>query len=161
MKLVVASVLALIAFAFSIPQAQAYTAYNNSVLHGCYAVLSRSVDTESTPTLNRDAVATLCFDGTGHIVGTVGSQHSSGGCENTNGPPGVCHSNVTGTYAVTNTPGDGMGKLNYTSGCGTHAFVVHSVTSGVAMGFYMNYIAGTCAAPHPLVIDGVGVYQGP
>ena len=160
MKLVIAGVLAFLAFAFSISQAEAYTAYNNSVLHGCYAVLQRSVDTE-TPTVNRDVLATLCFDGAGHLIGTVSGQHSSGGWANTNGPPAVSHPNVTGAYFISNTPGDGMGKLNYSGGCGTHAIVVHSVVSGLAGGFYISYIAGTCVSPHPLLIDGTGVYQGP
>jgi hypothetical protein len=160
MKLIIAGVLVSIAFAFSILPAQAYTNYDNSALHGCYAVLSRSIDTTS----NRDSTATLCFDGLlglGHIIGTFTGLHSSGACENTNGPPAICHSNIMGTYKITNAPGDGMGTLTYSSGCGTHSIVIHSVVNGLAGGFYMNYIQGTCTAPHPRVIDGVGVYQGP
>src|SRR5262249_12849413 len=85
--------------------AHAQVAYTNSALNGCYAHLATSVDSGSAA-VNRDTIGTMCFDGKGHILGSTTVPHLSGGVSNTNGVV-ASHDDVTGTYKVTNSPGDG------------------------------------------------------
>lgn len=146
--------------AFPAGAAQAQVAYTNSVLNGCYADFSTSVDTGST-VVGRDGVGTICFDGKGNIVGTSKVPALSGGVSNTDG---VAHANEdhTGTYKVTNSPGDGMGTFE--GRCTVHAFVLRRVDSeGLAHGF--NYILTKrkkgCKDNGPLVDGGSAEYQGP
>lgn len=102
-----------------------------------------------------------CFDGKGHIVASSTAPHLSGGVNNTNGVV-ASHDDVTGTYKVTNSPGDGMGIFE--GRCSTHAFVLRHIESdGLARGF--SYILlnrkNGCKDNGPLVIGGSAEYQGP
>ena len=139
--------------------ANAQVVYTNSALDGCYAHLSTSVDTGSAAE-NRDNVGTVCFDGRGNIVGSSTAPHLSGGVSNTNGTV-ASHDDVTGTYKVTNSPGDGMGVIE--GRCTKHAFVLKHVENGLAHGF--SYILLTrkagCKDNGPTVIGGNAEYQGP
>ena len=140
--------------------ADAQVAYTDGALNGCYAHLSTSVDSGAAAE-NRDNVGVLCFDGKGHIVASSTAPHLSGGVNNTNGVV-ASHDDVTGTYKVTNSPGDGMGIFE--GRCSTHAFVLRHIESdGLARGF--NYILlnrkNGCKDNGPLVIGGSAEYQGP
>lgn len=142
--------------------AHAQVAYTNAALNGCYAHRGTSVDTGAT-TVGRDTIGTLCFDGKGNILGTNGSTGLSGHIANTDGTVHVV-SNQTGTYNVTNSPGDGMGV--FIGQCGPdHTFVLSNVdANGLAHGF--SYIKTptkkkSCNGNGPLVDGGGGEYQGP
>ena len=140
--------------------AHSQVAYTNTALNGCYAHLATSVDSGSAAA-NRDSVGTTCFDGKGHIVGSTTAPHLSGGVSNTNGSV-ASHDDVTGTYKVTNSPGDGMGV--FVGRCATHAFVLkHIDANGLAHGY--SYIltkrSKTCKDQGPMVIGGNAEYQGP
>jgi hypothetical protein len=139
--------------------APAQVAYTNSALNGCYAHLTTSVDTGAAAE-NRDGVGTLCFDGKGNIVASSKAPNLSGGVTNTNGTVNV-HDDITGTYKVTNSPGDGMGIFE--GRCARHAFVLRHVENGLAHGF--SYILMTrkagCKDSGPLVIGGNAEYLGP
>jgi hypothetical protein len=140
--------------------AQAQVAYTDSALNGCYAHHSTSVDTGSAAE-NRDAVGTMCFDGKGHIIAASHAPYLSGGVSNTNGNV-QSRNDVTARYAVTNTPGDGMGTFE--GKCTKHAFVLKNVDSnGLAHGFQyilMRRKKG-CNDNGPTVIGGGAEYQGP
>jgi hypothetical protein len=138
--------------------AQAQVAYTNSVLNGCYAHISTSVDNGSGTA--KDVVGTFCFDGNGNIVGTSGTPGLSGATGNTDGKVRSV-SNQTGTYSVTNSPGDGMGT--FTIGCSTHAFAIRNVQSGTARGvsFMLVKRSGTCKSDPVDVIGGSAEYMGP
>jgi hypothetical protein len=157
-SLVVASIAAVLV-ASGAGAASAQVAYTDSALSGCYAHLGTSVDTGSAAE-NRDNVGTMCFDGKGNIVASSTIPHLSGGVSNTNGTVGI-HDDVTGTYKVTNSPGDGMGVLE--GRCAKHAFVLRHVENGLAHGF--SYILMTrkkgCKDNGPVVIGGNAEYQGP
>jgi hypothetical protein len=140
--------------------AHAQVAYTNSALNGCYAHMASSVDSGAAA-VNRDSIGTTCFDGKGHIVGSTTVPHLSGGVSNTNGVV-ARHDDVTGTYKVTNAPGDGMGVIE--GRCSTHAFVLrHFDTNGLAHGY--SYILTNrkkgCKDAGPMVIGGNAEYQGP
>ncbi len=157
--LLIASV-AVSGMAVGMVQAQAQVAYTNAALNGCYAHEATSVDSSSAAE-NRDNVGTTCFDGKGHIVASATAPHLSGGVTNTNGKS-VEHDDVTGTYQVTNSPGDGMGIFQ--GKCATHAFVLRHVDSaGLAHGY--SYILMSrkpnCKDKGPTVIGGGAEYQGP
>ncbi|HEX3429586.1 MAG TPA: hypothetical protein VHT03_01760 [Rhizomicrobium sp.] len=140
--------------------AHAQVSYNNTALNGCYAHLGTSVDTGSS-TVGRDTVGTLCFDGMGNIVGTAGSTGLSGHVTNTDGTV-TTTSDQTGTYKVTNYPGDGMGVFKGT--CTEHSFVLRNVdTNGLAHGFsyIRTKVKKGCKDTGPLVVGGGGEYQGP
>lgn len=158
-NLAIASV-AILGMAAGMQTAGAQVAYTNSALNGCYAHEATSVDSGSAAE-NRDNVGTTCFDGKGHIVASATAPHLSGGVTNTNGKS-VTHDDVTGTYTVTNSPGDGMGIFK--GKCLTHAFVLRHVDStGLAHGY--SYILMSrnpnCKDNGPMVIGGSGEYQGP
>jgi hypothetical protein len=139
--------------------ASGQVAYTDSALNGCYAHLSTSVDSGSAAE-DRDNVGTMCFDGKGNIVGSSTAPHLSGGVSNTNGTV-ASHDDATGTYKVTNSPGDGMGVFE--GRCAKHAFVLRHVENGLAHGF--SYILMTrkagCKDNGPTVIGGNAEYQGP
>ncbi|HEY4113581.1 MAG TPA: hypothetical protein VGM17_05910 [Rhizomicrobium sp.] len=140
--------------------ANAQVTYTDGALNGCYAHEVTSVDSGSAA-VNRDGVGTTCFDGNGHILGSATSPHLSGGVSNTNGVI-ASHDDVTGTYKVTNSPGDGMGVFE--GKCDKHAFVLRHIDSnGLAHGF--SYILTThkkgCTDKGPVVIGGSAEYQGP
>lgn len=132
------------------------TNYPNSVLNGCYGYLLTSQD----PLPNdRSGVGTICFDGNGNIVPGVSGNALTGGYNNTNGTV-TSASLVTGTYAVTNFPGQGMGifHLNVTCG-GTFAFSVNTIDSNLlAHGFQFSVIKKGCSRG-PLVIGGTAYLQ--
>src|ERR1700733_9090765 len=107
-----------------VSSAQAQLAYGNTVLNGCYGYLATSSDTESPPQ-NRSVVGTLCFDGAGNIVGVTGSPGLTGNTANTNGTVASA-SALTGTYKVTNSPGDGMGTW-VLDRCTTEAFTINTL----------------------------------
>jgi hypothetical protein len=138
----------------------AQVAYTDSALNGCYAHLSSSVDTGAAA-VNRDIVGTMCFDGKGNIVAATHAPYLSGAVKNTNGVV-KSHDDVTGTYQVTNAPGDGMGVFQ--GKCTKHAFVLRNVDSnGLAHGFsfiLMNR-KKSCQDNGPMVIGGGAEYQGP
>lgn len=145
------------------------TTYTNAALLGCYSHRIVSVDTQ-TAANNTAQVGTFCFDGAGTLVYTP--SNLTGGCSNVNGAwncPGVGpHS---GTYTVTNSPGDGMGTFSIyvgTSLCEVHEFSLNSVdTNGLAHGFdfilLQAYPYPHCANPlaKAKVKSGVATYQGP
>jgi hypothetical protein len=139
--------------------ATAQVAYKDTALDGCYAHLGTSVDSGSAAE-NRDNVGTICFDGKGNIVGSATAPHLSGGVSNTNGTVTI-HDDVSGTYKVTNSPGDGMGIFE--GKCAKHAFVLRHIENGLAHGF--SYILMTrkkgCTDNGPMVIGGNAEYQGP
>ncbi|MGD0192874.1 MAG: hypothetical protein ABSD74_19225 [Rhizomicrobium sp.] len=138
--------------------AQAQVAYTNAVLNGCYGHISTSVDDGSGQA--KDVVGTLCFDGNGNILGTTGTPGLSGHVQNTDGKVKT-GADETGTYAVTNTPGDGMGTM--TAACGTHEFVIsHVNTNGIAQGIHFIAISsnGKCGSGTQ-VIGGSAEYIGP
>lgn len=138
----------------------AQVAYTNSVLRGCYGYLASSVDTQPGA-LNRQNLGTMCFDGTGKILGTPLVPARSGHYTNTNGVVSV-HPNINGTYQVTNWPGDGMGTMRSAESCGTHAFSINSVDAhGLARGFQFMIIKRKNCKHHPNVIGGTAYYQGP
>lgn len=140
--------------------ADAQIAYTNSALNGCYAHEATSVDSGSAA-VNRDSVGTTCFDGNGNIVGSSTSPHLSGDVANTNGVAAT-HDNVTGTYKVTNSPGDGMGIFD--GACAKHAFVLrHFDTNGLAHGYSFILMSRKkgCKGNGPMVIGGSAEYQGP
>jgi len=148
-----------VSLAVTMVPASAQVAYTNSVLNGCYAHLSSSVDDGTN--IGRDVVGTFCFDGNGNIVGTSGTPALSGSMGNTNGVAKTT-SDQTGTYSVTNTPGDGMGT--FTIGCGTHAFVIANVdpSTGIAKGLrYILIKKKKDCTNGPNVIGGAAEYQGP
>jgi hypothetical protein len=140
--------------------AYAQVAYTDSALNGCYAHLSTSVDSGAAAE-NRDNVGVLCFDGKGQILASSTAPHLSGGVSNTNGVV-ASHDDVSGTYKVTNSPGEGMGIFE--GRCSRHAFVLRRIESdGLARGFnyiLMNRKSG-CKDNGPLVIGGSAEYQGP
>jgi hypothetical protein len=144
-----------------IGRSQAQHVYTDMVLKGCYGFLNTSVDTEgpNAARKNRSTVGTLCFDGNGLILSTLSGDNQTGSCINTNGAA-VCKMEA-GTYAVTNIPGQGMGTLNITGGCQTHAFSVNSVdANGLAHGFQFSSIKRTkCSAGVPLVNGGTAYLQ--
>src|SRR4051794_32504133 len=113
--------------------AHAQVAYSNSALNGCYAHRSASLDTGAGASA-REVVGTLCFDGNGHIVAAQHPPFLSGSVSNTNGTVRE-HNDITGTYKVTNSPGDGMGLI--WQPCHVHAFVLQNVENGLAKGFAM------------------------
>jgi len=138
--------------------AQAQTTYTNSALNGCYAHHSTSVDTEPGA-VNRDNVGTLCFDGNGNIVGTSGTPALSGHVSNSDGTAKTT-TDEAATYAVTNTPGDGMGTFTFR--CNSDAFVLKNIdANGLAHGFdfILTQRTGKCSGPE--VIGGGAEYQGP
>lgn len=140
--------------------ANAQVAYTDSALNGCYAHEATSVDSGSAA-VNRNNVGTTCFDGKGHILASTTAPYLSGGVTNTNGVVGK-HDDVTGTYKVTNSPGDGMGVFE--GKCAKHAFVLrHIDSSGLAHGY--SYILmsrkSSCKDNGPIVIGGGAEYQGP
>jgi len=142
-------------------EAQAQVAYDDSALKGCYAYRGTSVDTGSSDTAGKDTVGTLCFDGNGHIVGTSATPSLSGHVANYNGKR-TATPDETGSYHVTNDPGDGMGYFE--TKCTFHAFVLRNVdSSGLAHGF--NYILTKlkpgCNDGGILVSGGGGELQGP
>ena len=150
----------LVACAMGAGIAHAQVAYTNSALNGCYAHLANSQDTGSAA-LNRDNVGTTCFDGKGNIVASATSPHLSGGVTNTDGTVAM-HDDVTGTYKVTNSPGDGMGI--FVGRCAKHAFVLRDIdNAGLAHGY--SYILLTrdkkCKGQGPTVVSGSAGYQGP
>ncbi len=143
----------------AISTARAQVAYTNSVLNGCYAHLSTSVDDDSG--VARAVLGTFCFDGNGNMVGTSGTPGLSGHVMNTNGKV-KSEGDETGTYSVTNSPGDGMGVIQ--GACGTRAFVIaHVNASGIAQGFrYINIAKNSSCGNKPLGVDsGSAEYQGP
>jgi hypothetical protein len=135
----------------------AQTAYTNAALKGCYGFLSNSVDV--APPLNRSTVGTICFDGNGGIIPNAGALDQTGWWQNTNGAlVGAAH--VPGNYAVTNTPGQGMGELAFGApGCGTYAFSINSVdpATGIAHGFQFSLLKGCAKSPD--VIGGTAYLQ--
>lgn len=140
--------------------AQAQVAYTNAALNGCYSFSGTSVASAST-TEARDNVGTFCFDGNGNIVGTTGSTGLSGHVGNTDG---TVHTTAdeTGTYNVTNYPGDGMGVFE--GRCTEHAFVLRDIDStGLAHGFsyILTKVKKSCKSEGPVVLGGGGAYQGP
>jgi hypothetical protein len=138
--------------------AQAQVAYTNSVLQGCYAHLNTSVDTKPGA-LNTDVVGTFCFDGNGNIVGTTGTPGLSGHLSNTKGTIQTL-SDQTGTYSVTNSPGDGMGT--FVTDCATREFSINHVDdTGIAQGFFFVLISRSPNCPGPVVIGGSAELQGP
>jgi hypothetical protein len=141
--------------------AQAQVAYTNSALTGCYSYMGASVDTESGA-LNRNNAGTFCFDGNGNLVGTKGTPGGSGHYGNTNGTLST-GTDDSGTYAVTNTPGDGMGTI--TLSCETQGFSINNVdNNGLAHGFQYILISRSSnkkCKPGPDVIGGTAIYQGP
>jgi hypothetical protein len=162
-------ILALFAIITAGSSAQAQVAYNNSVLRGCYSFLTASVDTEIT-TRNRAQIGTLCFNGASvgaltHASGPVGLTGLWG---NNNGTVNL-HSNVPGTYTVTNLPGDGMGTFQFQGGCAVFAFSVNAVDNSVppmAHGFQFalqqRLTTGSCTSNNgPFVSGGNAYYQGP
>jgi hypothetical protein len=143
---------------------QAQVAYTNSALKGCYAHLSTSVDSSSAAE-NRQVVGTLCFDGKGNIVAAAHAPFLSGAISNSNG---TVHDadDQTGTYSVTNAPGDGMGVFEGSKHCAKHAFVLRGIDSnGLAHGFQYILIkrkeTKQCHSTGPAVIGGGAEYQGP
>jgi hypothetical protein len=160
MKNLVMASAAVVFVAAGMSMASAQVAYTNRALNGCYAHEATSVDSSSAAE-NRDNVGTTCFDGKGHILGSTTAPHLSGGVTNTNGKA-VEHDDVTGTYKVTNSPGDGMGIFQ--GKCAKHAFVLRHVDStGLAHGY--SYILMSrdknCKDNGPTVIGGGAEYQGP
>jgi hypothetical protein len=145
--------------AATLSPATAQVAYTNSALLGCYAHQSTSVDTERGAE-NRDLVGTFCFDGNGNILGSASTPGLSGHISNTNGMIKT-GSDETGTYSITNTPGDGMGTL--TIGCTTQAFVIRNVDkTGLAHGLsYILVKRDPKCSGGPEVIGGGAEYQGP
>jgi hypothetical protein len=138
--------------------AQAQTNYTNSVLKGCYAHRNISADTEPSA-LNTIVVGTFCFDGNGNILGTSSTPGLTGPVGNINGTIKTA-TDETGTYTVTNTPGDGMGTI--TTHCDTRTFVIRDVdANGLAHGFdfVLNTRNKKCVGPE--VIGGSAGYQGP
>lgn len=138
---------------------QAQVAYPNSALNGCYAHLSTSVDSGSGTA--KDVVGTFCFDGNCNILGTTGTPGLSGSMGNVNGKAGTA-SDQTGTYSITNSPGDGMGT--FTIGCDTHAFAIKNVDkTGLAhgMSFILIKRTGKCKSSGVELIGGSAEYQGP
>jgi hypothetical protein len=130
-------------------------AYTNAPLKGCYGFLVTSVDTQgpNADRENRDAVGTFCFDGMGNITDQTGV------CTNTNGTT-TCIADITGTYAVTNAPGQGMGTLTHTGCVSTHVFSIFNVVGGVAQGFhFMREFNQSCEGP--FVLGGTAYLQGP
>ena len=146
--------------ASSLGTVHAQVADTNSALNGCDAHLSSSVDTGAAA-VNRDVVGTMCFDGKGNIVAASHAPYLSGAVNNTNGLA-RSHNDVTGTYKVTNSPGDGMGEFRGT--CTEHAFVLRNIDSnGLAHGFsfILKSRKKSCRDTGPMVIGGSGEYQGP
>lgn len=150
----------ILALAAGSAASNAQVAYTNRALNGCYAHMATSVDSGAAA-VNRANVGTMCFDGMGHILASSTVPHLSGGVSNTNGTV-TMHDDVTGTYKVTNSPGDGMGVFQ--GRCATHAFVLRRVDSnGLAHGY--NYVLTArrkgCKDEGPMVIGGNAEYQGP
>jgi len=141
-------------------RSQAATAYTDSALNGCYGFLSNSVDV--APPLNRSTVGTICFDGQGRIVPNAGALDQTGWYQNTNGVI-VAPALVTGNYAVTNAPGQGMGLLAFSlpKGCGEYAFSINSVdpTTGIAHGFQFSLISSKGCQKGPNVVGGTAYLQ--
>ena len=133
---------------------QAQTAYTNAALRGCYGFLSNSVDV--APPSNRSTVGTICFDGVGKVIPTAGGVNQTGWLQTTNGAT-VSAASVTGSYSVSNNPGQGMGFLSFSGVCGTYAFSINSVdSSGLAHGFQFSLIKA-CGAPR--VVQGTAYLQ--
>ena len=145
-----------------VSSAQAQLAYGNTVLNGCYGYLATSSDTESPPQ-NRSVVGTLCFDGAGNIVGVTGSPGLTGNTANTNGTVASA-SALTGTYKVTNSPGDGMGTW-VLDRCTTEAFTINTLDGNyLAHGFQFELLKISTAkrcGTGPVVISGTAYYQDP
>jgi hypothetical protein len=146
-----------------IGRSHATTAYTNSALNGCYGYLLTSVDTEAPPR-DRNVVGTMCFDGNGNIVPIIGGVDQTGGIMNTNGVV-AGKALITGTYAVTDVPGQGMGTFIYTNvNCaGEYAFSINSVDSnGLAHGFQFALIkkgVGPGCGKGPHVMGGTAYLQ--
>ena len=141
-----------------IDRSQAATAYTDSALNGCYGFLSNSVDV--APPLNRSTVGTICFDGQGRIVPNAGALDQTGWYQNTNGVI-VAAALVTGSYAVTNAPGQGMGTFNFPKACGIYAFSINSVdpATGVAHGFQFSLVSSKGCQKGPNVVGGTAYLQ--
>lgn len=138
--------------------AEAQVAYTNSVLQGCYAHLNTSVDTQPGA-LNTDVIGTFCFDGNGNIVGTTNTPGLTGRVSNAKGNVQTV-SDQTGTYSVTNSPGDGMGT--FVTDCATRAFSINHVDdNGIAEGFFFILISRNPNCKGPIVIGGSAEFQGP
>jgi hypothetical protein len=138
--------------------AHAQVAYTNTALNGCYATRSTSLDNATATSF--EAVGTLCFDGNGHIVAASHAPFLSGSTVNSNGTVRE-HNNVTGTYNVTNAPGDGMGRIM--QACHIRAFVLHNVENGLAKGFSFMLVKNRphCNTDGTEPAGGSAVYQGP
>ena len=137
--------------------AQAQIAYDDSVLNGCYARTSSSVDAGVTE--SEAALGTTCFDGKGHILVSNTSPRLSGGYTDLDGTV-IRHGGVAGTYRVTNSPGDGMGFLE--GPCSKHAFVLHNVQNGLARGYSFILLERKKGCkPGAAVVRGSAEYQGP
>ena len=149
-----AGIVLLVALA-GVGSSQAQTAYNNSVLRGCYGFLSNSVDV--APPLNRSTVGTICFDGNGNIIPNVGALDQTGWVQTTSGPF-VALAKQPGVYAVLNNPGQGMGEIRFATGC-YYVFSINSVDgAGIAHGFQFSLINyQTCQGPN--VVGGTAWIQ--
>lgn len=125
-----------------INRSQASTVYTDANLKGCYGFLSSTVGQPSP--LNASTVGTICFDGAGHILGkTGGGEDQTGWVQNTDGSVSS-FADVTGTYVVTNSPGQGMGTFTFTSvGCGEYAFTLNEIKSSIAQGFQFTLVASS------------------
>jgi hypothetical protein len=158
MRILAFTTAALLGSAVAYGAAHAQVAYTNSALNGCYAIHSSSVDTGATTT-GSALVGTMCFDGKGKIVGTADKPALSGHVENADGTAYYA-SDQTGTYTVTNSPGDGMGRFE--GSCALHAFVLRRVKDGLAEGFDYVLTKKKKACPNgPTIAAGEGRYQGP
>lgn len=159
MKFIATLAAATIVSATAVVSAQAQVAYTNSALNGCYAHQSSAIAT-STGSGNSNLVGTLCFDGNGKIMGSSGTPGLSGHVSNVGGTTSSVK-NQTGTYSVTNSPGDGMGTFQ--GKCATHEFVLKNVDSnGLAHGFSYILLKTTKGCTVDALVSGGGAeYQGP
>ncbi len=142
--------IALVAALGGINRSQASTVYTDANLKGCYGFLSNSVG-QLAP-LNSSIVGTICFDGKGHIVpkDPLSGEAQTGWTMNVGGiiMPVMT---VAGTYAVTNSPGQGMGTFSFTSGgCGSYVFSFNEVKAGVAQGFQFVIVDGENCGTAPV-----------
>jgi hypothetical protein len=154
MKNMLKTMAVMVLLALGVGNSQAQTAYTNAAPRGCYGFLSNSVDVAAPN--NRSTVGTICFDGMGNIIPSVGSLDQTGWWQNTGGI-GASFAAVSGTYGVTNNPGQGMGYFSFPSVCGTYAFSINTVDStGLAHGFQFSLVK---ACTTPKVIGGTAYLQ--
>jgi hypothetical protein len=153
-----AAAIVLLAALGGVNRSQAATVYTNSALTGCYGFLSHSVGI--SPPLNRSTVGTICFDGLGNIVPIAGTVDQTGWYQNTNGAVATV-ANVAGGYAVTNTPGQGMGTFSFKGVCGVYGFSINSVDlpTGIAHGFQFSLVGNKGCQKSPNVIGGTAYLQ--